>query len=270
MKFQIVSDIHLEFISDFKIEPKCENLILAGDIGHPHDIDYKFFINCCSDKFKNVFLILGNHEFYNCDPDYKIKTLDEIKSIVHAFLPKNVYLLDNNAVYLTEDNVVFSTKPASTERFVKIIGSTLWSKPNENLDETDIGMYNDLNCIYISENQRMTLDDLRKMNKECIEFIVSELECDKDLDCMLITHHGAHTICNGDYPYTLFKSFYVNYIPELYQCQNLKVCVSGHTHSSLDEFVNFGTHYIRFVSNQVGYEDDFIDTKYRDGFCIEL
>ncbi len=268
MKFQIISDIHLEFISDFKIEPKCDNLILAGDIGYPHDIDYKFFINCCSDKFKNVFLILGNHEFYNCD-NSKVRTISEIKSIVKSFLPENVYLLDNNIVYLTEDNTVSTIKPNSTSgRFVKIIGSTLWSKPNENLDERDVGMYNDLNCIYITEHKRMTLDDIRSMNKECVEFIISELNC--NCECMLITHHGAHKICNGDYPYTIFNSFFVNYIPELYQFKNLSVCVSGHTHSSLDKLLDFGTHQIRFVSNQVGYEDDLIDPKYREGFCIEL
>lgn len=264
MKFQIISDIHLEFISNFKIEPKCDNLILAGDIGHAYDIDYKFFINCCSDFFKNVFIVYGNHEFYNCDDN--IKTIDEIKNIVNDFIPDNVYLLDNKSVYITENNEVFHEK--NDKCIVKIIGSTLWTNPNINLDENDIGMYNDFNCIYTSKSQRLTLNDLRKFNTDSIEFIKSELNC--ELECILITHHGAHKICNGEYPYTLFNSLYVNYIPELYQCQNLKVCVSGHTHSSLDTFVNFETHQIRFVSNQVGYKDDFIDPKYLEGFCIEL
>ena len=73
MKIQYLSDLHLELMSTHKfsklcekIIPKCDILVLAGDIGDPlhHNDRYKFFLHSMSKKFKKVFLVSGNHEYY--------------------------------------------------------------------------------------------------------------------------------------------------------------------------------------------------------------
>jgi predicted phosphodiesterase len=65
MKFQIISDVHLEFgINDImeQIPVLSDTICLLGDIGYPDSINYKNFIYELSEKFKNVFVITGNHE----------------------------------------------------------------------------------------------------------------------------------------------------------------------------------------------------------------
>jgi metallophosphoesterase superfamily enzyme len=65
MKFQIISDVHLEF--DIKeilkeIPSLTETICLLGDIGIPSRQDYKDFIKKMSENFKTVIIITGNHE----------------------------------------------------------------------------------------------------------------------------------------------------------------------------------------------------------------
>lgn len=68
VKFQVVSDLHLEVgqqYADFKIVPYAPRLILAGDIGRLADYDpFRGFLNSVCEHFIQVFLVLGNHEFF--------------------------------------------------------------------------------------------------------------------------------------------------------------------------------------------------------------
>ena len=75
MRLQIVSDIHLEFYSqNFPvIEKHAGNVALLGDIGKPFTYVYERFLFQQSETFDHVFVILGNHEYYNAN-----KTMDKI------------------------------------------------------------------------------------------------------------------------------------------------------------------------------------------------
>lgn len=67
-RFQIMSDLHLEVgqqYSTFCIPSSAPYLILAGDIGRLSDYhSYLDFLRSQCDRFAQVFLILGNHEFF--------------------------------------------------------------------------------------------------------------------------------------------------------------------------------------------------------------
>ena len=64
--FQYISDIHLEYLTYIPyITKTANNLFLLGDIGHPDTINFQKFIKKCSELYKNVFLIYGNHEYYS-------------------------------------------------------------------------------------------------------------------------------------------------------------------------------------------------------------
>lgn len=69
ISFQVLSDLHLEINQQYESYeiPLCADyLILAGDIGRLADYDkYRDFLHKQTQQFKLVFLILGNHEFYN-------------------------------------------------------------------------------------------------------------------------------------------------------------------------------------------------------------
>ncbi len=67
-KFQVLSDLHLEVgdqYQSFQIPVQAPFLILAGDIGRLQDYDkYLSFITTQCARFRAVYLVLGNHEFY--------------------------------------------------------------------------------------------------------------------------------------------------------------------------------------------------------------
>lgn len=69
VSFQVLSDLHLEInrqYLSYEIPVCAEHLILAGDIGRLTDYeDYRNFLQKQTARFKLVFLIPGNHEFYN-------------------------------------------------------------------------------------------------------------------------------------------------------------------------------------------------------------
>src|SRR5688572_28243834 len=67
-RIQIVSDIHLEFRSKANmpiIKRHAENLALLGDIGKPFCTSYASFIGEQAETFDHIFVVMGNHEYYN-------------------------------------------------------------------------------------------------------------------------------------------------------------------------------------------------------------
>lgn len=258
LSLQYISDIHLEFFKhdeEFEIIPHSPNLALCGDIGYPGMKNYSDFIDKCSQLFKNVFVIFGNHEYYNKSGSVIIETM-EIRKRYTRFFPKNVYFLDNTMIYLDIiTNTVYKYKPndLSDDRIVKIIGSTLW---------TDVDYYtslrmNDVNLIYNYPTIKLTGADVRKMYCNSIDWIIEEIQSEKNVKCVLLTHHGTHPDClRSDSPRNLLKTGYVNMIPELYNNTNLLACISGHTHNSIKSYINVGFHKIHLLSNQVCYKHE--------------
>ncbi|KAK2873519.1 hypothetical protein FQN49_002297 [Arthroderma sp. PD_2] len=68
IQIQILSDLHLEVgkqYSSFQVPVAAPYLILAGDIGQLRDYsDYLQFLSVQCRQFEQVYLVLGNHEFY--------------------------------------------------------------------------------------------------------------------------------------------------------------------------------------------------------------
>jgi len=104
--FQYFSDLHLEKkVSIPKIPQVADNLLLAGDIGHPNTEIYQEFFKQCSQKYERVFVVDGNHEWdYKHIPDSKR---------FERFKLENVKLLENSHV--------------EWEEYV-ILGATLWTE----------------------------------------------------------------------------------------------------------------------------------------------
>jgi hypothetical protein len=119
--FQPLSDLHLEinqqYVS-FVIPIRAKYLILAGDIGRLADYDnYRNFIQTQTDRFKLVFLVLGNHEFYN---DAFVTGLEKARQLEQKpCLNGRLILLHQTTYDIPGSNVT-------------ILGCTLWSQvPNE-------------------------------------------------------------------------------------------------------------------------------------------
>jgi len=255
MRIQYISDIHLEHRKDYYVNPVAPNLALCGDIGHPLKENYNYFINRCANDFKNVFVIFGNHEFYTKASEKY--TMDEIINLVK--FPKNVYFLNNNSVYLNiYDNSVTLELPEDIRNYIKIIGSTLWS----NIDPNITRYINDYKKIWIEHDRKLNSIDTLNLFNTNVSYILNELSRDIDIDTVLLTHHGPHPMCNGEYKNKINKfgidvsSAYVSFIERLYTFNNLVVCISGHTHSSINKYLYTNNHKILFLSNQVGYKGE--------------
>jgi hypothetical protein len=262
VKFQYISDIHLEFLKKIpNIKKLANNICLLGDIGYPNTKLYQQFIKECSVNYKNVFLVMGNHEFYSKfvqNPIYKnCITMNELENLEY---PSNVYLLNNKSLFIdSEDNVY---KENIKSNLIKIIGSTLWS-------DIDLGVadyINDYNCIYI-ETGLLTPNESIELFKKSKEYILNELSKDH-INTLLLTHHGTNNICNGTvYANSKLKSAFVTNITELFNFKHLHTCINAHTHVSINEKIN----HIQFLANCYGYPNENKNiVKYDENAVLEI
>jgi hypothetical protein len=215
---QYISDIHLEFRAQpFNLNPVAKNLALCGDIGYLGSQRYQSFIKDCAEKFENVFVIFGNHEFYNLLGEnktmgQKIEVAQELENV----LP-NVWFLNNRSVFVNVRNNHVSTeltKHVSEHPYtLQIIGSTLWSNIESHLGE----ILNDYKNIYINPDTLITTDWVQQQFQSNVNYIVQQLERYPFIAAIVLTHHGPHPICNGAYDETSLASAYTSLIPELYK-----------------------------------------------------
>lgn len=228
MQLQFCSDLHLENQPWLKLISKCNNLALCGDIGHINSKKYRNYIEYCSELFQNVFVILGNHEYY--------KTGIVTPQFQHL---SNVYVLNNNCVYLDKyDNVSYHKNKNSK---IKIIGSTLWTPVNDNISIPN------KDCKWIPG---LTLKIIRYLNVLAKNYIIKELN--ENINTILLTHHPIHNIIDPKYknedPINI--TAFHNNLPQIINNSNLKVAINGHTHYNIDTIIN-GT---RLISNQRGHK----------------
>ena len=112
MKIRLLSDLHTELhpiVLNFK--KHADVVILAGDIGNPYHDNYINLLNKLSLTHEKVFVVSGNHEYYN----------------------NNIEETDLYLSNLCEDNVHFLQKQSIIYKNVKFIGCTLWSDPDQSL-----------------------------------------------------------------------------------------------------------------------------------------
>jgi predicted phosphodiesterase len=237
MKIQYISDIHLELLFknqiktfDYLFKPIADICILAGDIGNPYDKSYKEFLKKINTQFKKIFIIAGNHEYYNNDVS---NTKQEISLICSQF--ENISFLDN------------SFEDYNGYRF---IGSTLWSEIKQKQFTI-----NDTKII-----KNFNVDAYISLHDQCTTFLKKTLEecTSNNIKSILITHHlPIYELTHSKYR----SSFYSNYqqwfhanIDEILKKNNSNICccVYGHTHST-----SIQNHYnINFYCNPLGYDGE--------------
>jgi hypothetical protein len=108
MKFQYISDLHLENGHKVNITPEAPNLIIAGNIGYPFKDHYVEFLKHVTDIFESVFLVLGNNEYYGNSFASIRRRIGEL-----AGRFKNLIVLDNGVHDLSDG--------------LSIYGTTLWA-----------------------------------------------------------------------------------------------------------------------------------------------
>lgn len=213
-------------------------------------INFRDFITYCSGKWKKVFFVFGNHEFYIN------RSIEHLKSQYKEFFDTftNVFLLDSE--YIIVDNIA-------------IYG---WTKPIHSITSEALSSgLNDYKHIctkkgkltpkYVNE---MVTNERTKFKKFIDDVNSDEIECDA---VMVITHFPSIKDGTSDPIYITSDNHLNSYFSwEKYietndiRCEKLRVLVSGHTHWCYDFQKTFSEDMkVRFVGNQVGYTFEHTD-----------
>jgi len=278
MKFRVYSDIHLDWYFSNGMpydandgEVKCwkppvlpddkeTTLILAGDLWvGTRFIEFAGYswITEISTRFKNVLIVLGNHDYW---PGNKALTIvrggDTCNAMLQDFGCYNVKVLDCDT--WQEDDIL-------------VIGATLWT----DMDKHDpFAMHNMPNYMsydgkishetfsgggwhrFTSEKWVQTHDKHRK-------YIKTVLEQNRDKKCIVVTHHlPLEYLIHPMYKGNSSNAYYVSDLSDIIlDNDNLVMWVYGHTHFQSDiMFPEWaGENGVRMVNNCVGYQGEHLE-----------
>ncbi len=235
MTIQYCSDLHLEFpenkeyIKSNPIIPKADILILAGDIVPFNELEkHDYFFDDISKKFKEVFWIPGNHEYYLSDTQGRVGIFkEEIRT--------NVHLLNNHSVEIGN---------------TKIILSTLWSKiPDDKIAIIEHSL-NDFHIIkYNTDRFRATM--CNALFDENFKFIQKEVENNTKEKCLIVTHH-VPTFTNYPKQYlgSPINSAFATDLDDFITNSNIDAWIFGHNHANV---LDFKVGETVLATNQLGY-----------------
>ncbi|KAL5358879.1 calcineurin-like phosphoesterase [Aspergillus floccosus] len=243
--FQVLSDLHLEVnqqYASYEIPACAEYLILAGDIGRLADYNaYRDFIRKQTERFRVVFLVLGNHEFYNMSITAGLEKARQLE--LEPCFNGRLVLLHRKQYDIPGSHIT-------------VLGCTLWSDvPDESKDVVR---------MRISDFKHITgwtVEDHNANHREDLAWLQSEIRmvhrennyADRQSpkrSVLVVTHHapllrGTSSPQHAQNPWRF--AFGTDILP--LASDGVKVWVFGHTHYT----TNFRKGQTRVVSNQRGY-----------------
>lgn len=249
--FAYGSDLHLEFSDiDYRLLKEADYLILAGDISvvkyirkNANDADSRSikkrtgkFFQEVSKKYKKVFYVFGNHEYYKW-------TMNDAKEVMEEYLKElnvsNFTILENDFVDIDE---------------IRLIGATLWSDMNNHDPLTHIWVkdyMNDFRLILKENGVLFTTYDAVDKFIESSKFIEESINPTKTN--IVVTHHAPLYECNGAKGniYTI-GGYCSNLSSMIIKNDSIKYWICGHTHTNHD----IELEKTRIISNCRGYPSE--------------
>jgi hypothetical protein len=240
VKLAFVSDIHLE--NRYDLVPKLysvpeihlsdyHGIALIGDIGNPFDNNYTQFLYNCSNQFKNVYLLSGNHEYY-----HKSRHINYLKSfvdnqIIDVINHINDIVGNKNIIYL--NNSVADIDGTNH----RLIGSTLWSHYNvyskgKNTPEYIIKFNNFVNRQHFESKRQIEIE----INKSKL----------LEKDITVLTHYMSTIELVHDKYMKYIKPSYYEYEDQNRYYTDLeylfgdpvKYWLCGHSHLNIEKEIN--------------------------------
>lgn len=256
-----MSDLHLEF-GDYTVPPletdKETVLILAGDIGMAKKMDtYGPFIERCSEQFRQVIYIMGNHEYYKYRfPTAYVKIRDELNHY------ENVHILENQTILFQD---------------WAFVCSTLWTDMNNSNPMSMLvcqDSLNDYRCIRTGPpkedwKRKLTPRDTADAHLQSKKYVFEMVEFWKNegFNICVVTHHlpsyqCIHEMYTGDPCNPAYAS-------ELYEDivrTSPNIWIHGHTHSSNDFFIE----NTRVICNPRGYYPNDLNEDFNDLLLVQI
>lgn len=254
-KLRIVSDIHLEFYSNFcshttdngrdyndqMFIPVTENeheqtLLLAGDILTAKKCTkYEYFFENLSKRFKKVFVINGNHEFYGWRYDLSRFALADF----YEDLPDNIEHLDNNYIELDKDTAIF--------------GGTLWTKFKDSTEEIYAQQcMNDFRIITMSGGYTFTPEMSTLEHAETINQLEKFFKLPHK-NKVVMTHHAPSFQSSAEeYKGSLLNAAFATDLEDYIKEKSPVLWLHGHMHSNSDYMIGD----TRIICNPYGYKGE--------------
>uniref|UniRef100_A0A6C0LTQ6 Calcineurin-like phosphoesterase domain-containing protein n=1 Tax=viral metagenome TaxID=1070528 RepID=A0A6C0LTQ6_9ZZZZ len=223
-QLQFISDIHLEYRDKYPIIPQQGNyLALLGDIGNPFKNNYADFIKYSAHHWNKVFLITGNHEYWQ--KNYTIEdTNDKVSTICSKY--NNVYFLNNSHHCLNDD--------------YDIVGSTLWS----NVKHVSVALG------YSQYSRNIHPSTTNKLHHECVDFL-NNIISNSQKKLIIITHHmPSFLLINKNYKNSINNDRYASNLDYLIR-KPIQYWLCGHSHYRTKVRIND----ILCIINPLGYEN---------------
>lgn len=241
MLIGLVSDLHSEFWrpSDHPIIANIQTaladadlILLPGDIGvGSHSVITARLLF----PDKPVFLLAGNHEFYQGD--------------YHTVLNELRTAATGNLHFLHQSVATIEVKGTP----VRIIGATLWTDfellGTFDLSLLDARRLNDFRLIRY-ESRVLRPADTVIWHHEQRQWLLKTLDTKFDGITIVMTHHAPVSFASGPkYVGDALSPCFASRIEDKLVRSDLPLVVWGHTHHCVDQTIET----TRFVSNQTGY-----------------
>lgn len=273
-KLRVMSDLHLEF-SYFTVpslpEDKDTILVLAGDIGIINKKKlqlekYLSFLQECSDQFKDVILVLGNHEYwYGSIRETPVKVEEHLKELSLS----NVHLLNDSHFEVPDQNLA-------------ILGTTLWTSGNNSspFSQLDWTLMRDSRVIrHGSPHQpfqrKFSVQDLAVQHSYGKHFLREETkkQQEKGNRVVWVTHHApSQKSIPNRFKGNNLSCFFAT--PEMeYEILNSspELCIHGHIHDSFDYLVQGDDGpSSRVICNPRGYEGHEINEEFDSVLLLDF
>ena len=247
MRVQYISDIHLEMYKENVspdlftklIRPEAPYLALCGDIGIPDFVNYENFLNWCSRRWTKVFLVAGNHEYYNWNCPVKTD-MEAKKAMIQKMCDslKNVYFLDYKTMWLSDEKI-------------RILGCTLWSDIDQNLIDEASKETNDYRQIFVEGTKPGLPGLLRELHYKERSWLQQEIH-KADLTgerCLVLTHYlPSYELVHTKYKAYANTSYFASHCDNLIRPPVIG-WICGHSHAG----AILKIHGIPCALNPVGY-----------------
>lgn len=255
IKFQYISDLHLEFPENREflrrnpIKPVGEVLLIAGDFAYSirnnksewsYDMSADEFLDYCSKNWAYTIIVPGNHEYYGASESIYLNESQYIKAQIRS----NVFVLNNLTIDLIKENnkIRIATwkdclNSSIEDNIVRILGTTLWSFiPYESHIKIKNGM-NDYNYCFYKENETLSIGRTIELHYNALNFLKSNLcspltgELIKRKN-IVVTHHLPSFKCiSKGYQNNQLNNAYASDLNKFIKDTKPTAWVFGHSHN---------------------------------------
>ena len=229
MRFQVLSDLHLERIKDKRtflkeLKSKADVVLMAGDIMAFYDAEET--VKIISEVFHDqiVIFIAGNHEYYGTSVH---KANDIFKKESNKF--ENIFFLNND--YIEFNDIV-------------VLGTCGWW---DDFNHDGCRMMNDFVYIHDLNKDKKTGLIYSTIAKD---FLIESFEKFSNKKIIVMTHNAPlHDFIPHKYIGSPLNPFFANAWDDIIKKYQPRVWISGHLH----EYKLFNKYNTLFIENSFGY-----------------